>query len=241
MLEVSSLSVAYGGVSALRDVTLRVDAGEIVALIGSNGAGKSSLLKCISGLVMPRAGAITYLGASLMASPPNARARAGIAVVPENRRLFGPMSVLDNLLMGSYARARLGRMPDVGADLRYVFHLFPRLAERRGQLAQTLSGGEQQMLAIGRALMSRPRLILMDEPSIGLAPLIVKSIFDVIKTLRDGGRTILLVEQNAAISLQIADRAYVLERGQIHLEGNALDLRRMDKVRELYLGGGAAT
>lgn len=240
MLEVLSLSVAYGGVVALRDVSMRVQAGEIVALIGSNGAGKSSLLKCISGLVRPCSGDIVYLGTPMTPLPAHGRAGAGIAVVPENRRLFGAMSVLDNLLLGSYARARFGRMPDVDADLRQILRLFPRLGERRGQLAQTLSGGEQQMLAIGRALMSRPSLILMDEPSIGLAPLIVRSIFDVIRMLRDEGKTILLVEQNAAASLQVADRAYVLERGQIQLEGPAAELRCMDRVRELYLGGAAA-
>jgi len=240
MLEVDQLCVSYGSIAALRGISLHVDAGEIVALIGSNGAGKSTLIKALAGLVPPHSGDIRLLGASLMGRAAHERAHAGIAVVPESRRLFGAMTVLDNLLLGAYARSTFGRAPDTTADLAQVFALFPRLAERQRQLASTMSGGEQQMLAIGRALMSRPKLILMDEPSIGLAPKIARDIFEVIRTLRDQGRTILLVEQNAAASLRIADRAYVLELGRVTIEGQAAEVWNMESVRDLYLGGVAA-
>jgi len=237
MLEVSQLCVSYGSIAALRGISLRVDAGEIVALIGSNGAGKSTLIKALAGLVHPLGGDIRLLGASLLGRAAHERARVGIAVVPESRRLFGAMTVLDNLLLGAYARSVFGRAPDTSADLARVFALFPRLCERQRQLANTMSGGEQQMLAIARALMSRPKLILMDEPSIGLAPKIARDIFEAIRTLRDQGRTILLVEQNAAASLRIADRAYVLELGRVTIEGPALEVWNMESVRDLYLGG----
>jgi branched-chain amino acid transport system ATP-binding protein len=240
MLEVDDLAVAYGNIAALRGISLKVHAGEIVALIGSNGSGKSTLIKALAGLVKPQQGEIRLLGQSLLGRPAHLRARAGVAVVPENRRLFGAMSVLDNLLLGAYSRSAHGRAPNSATDLSKVFELFPRLAERRRQLANTMSGGEQQMLAIGRALMSRPKLILMDEPSIGLAPLIVRGIFEVIRGLREQGSTILLVEQNAAASLRIADRAYVLELGRVILEGRGSELCAMDSVRNLYLGGVAA-
>lgn len=237
MLEVDNLAVSYGSIAALRGMSLRVDAGEIVALIGSNGAGKSTLIKAIAGLIVPSAGDVRLLGVSLKDRAAHERARSGIAVVPENRRLFGAMTVLDNLLLGAYPRSAWGRAPDSAVDLALVFNLFPRLQERERQLAYTMSGGEQQMLAIGRALMSRPQVILMDEPSIGLAPKIVHDIFEVIRSLRDQGRTILLVEQNAAASLRIADRAYVLELGRVIIEGPALEVWNMESVRNLYLGG----
>ncbi len=237
MLEVENLAVSYGSIAALRGMSLRVDAGEIVALIGSNGAGKSTLIKALAGLVVPREGDVRLHGVSLKGRAAHERARAGIAVVPENRRLFGAMTVLDNLLLGAYARSVWGRAADCATDLAQVFHLFPRLRERERQLARTMSGGEQQMLAIGRALMSRPQVILMDEPSIGLAPKIVHDIFEVIRALREQGRTILLVEQNAAASLRIADRAYVLELGRVIIEGPAAAVWNMESVRNLYLGG----
>ncbi|UCE30516.1 MAG: ABC transporter ATP-binding protein [Burkholderiales bacterium] len=237
MLEVDHLSVSYGNIVALRDVSLRVESGEVVVLIGSNGAGKSTLIKALAGLVTPARGDIRFLGNSLLKRPAHARARAGISVVPENRRLFGDMTVVDNLLLGAYSRSSYGRAPETSGDLEQVFQLFPRLAERRSQIASTLSGGEQQMLAIGRALMSRPKVMLMDEPSVGLAPLIVRDIFEAIEKLRHQGRTILLVEQNAAAGLRIADRAYVLELGRVTLEGGGSELWAMESVRSLYLGG----
>lgn len=237
MLEVDGLVVSYGNIAALRGISMRVEQGEIVALIGSNGAGKSTLIKALAGLVAPTQGAMRLNGRSFLGLPAHERARAGIAVVPENRRLFGDMTVVENLMLGSYSRSSWGRAPDVASDLDQVFALFPRLSDRRRQLASTMSGGEQQMLAIGRALMSRPRLVLMDEPSVGLAPLIVRDIFAVIGKLREQGRTILLVEQNAAASLRIADRAYVLELGRVTLEGPGPDLWAMESVRSLYLGG----
>lgn len=237
MLEVDNLAVSYGSIAALRGMSLRVNAGQIVALIGSNGAGKSTLIKALAGLVTPREGDIRLLGVSLKGRAAHERARAGIAVVPENRRLFGAMTVMDNLLLGAYPRSVWGRAPDCTIDLAQVFQLFPRLQERQRQLACTMSGGEQQMLAIGRALMSRPQVILMDEPSIGLAPKIARGIFEVIRKLRDQGRTILLVEQNAAASLRIADRAYVLELGRVIIEGQAAEVWNMESVRNLYLGG----
>lgn len=237
MLDVSNLTVSYGGIAALRDVSMHVGTGEIVALIGSNGAGKSTLINALAGLVPVRGGTVVLDDGPLNRLRAHARARQGLAVVPEHRRLFGGLSVRDNLMLGAYTRSRFGHIPSLQQDLTKVFALFPRLAERQQQLAHTMSGGEQQMVAIGRALMARPRLILMDEPSIGLAPLIVREIFDVIRALRNEGKTILLVEQNAAASLRIADRAYVLERGQVTLEGRADELARSDTVRHLYLGG----
>ena len=237
MLEVDHLAVSYGNIPALRGVSLKVNAGEIVVLIGSNGAGKSTLIKALAGLVRPHGGDIRLFGESLAGRAPHLRARTGLSVVPESRRLFGAMTVLDNLLLGAYSRSAWGRAPDTAADLAGVFELFPRLRERQGQLANTMSGGEQQMLAIGRALMSRPKMILMDEPSIGLAPLLVRDIFAVIRTLREQGRTILLVEQNAAASLRIADRAYVLELGRVTMQGKGAELWAMEAVRNRYLGG----
>jgi branched-chain amino acid transport system ATP-binding protein len=238
MLELAGLSVSYGHISALREVFLTVEKGEIVALIGSNGAGKSTLIKTCAGLVHPSAGEIRLRDQQLLRVPSYRRAELGIAVVPENRRLFGDMSVRDNLYLGAYSRSSYGRVPDLAEDIETVFNLFPRLAERQSQRAMTMSGGEQQMLAIGRALMSRPQVILMDEPSIGLAPKIVAQIFEVIQHLREQGATILLAEQNAAASLRIADRAYVLELGRITMQGKARELWEQDRIRKLYLGEG---
>lgn len=238
MFELTSISVSYRNIPALRDVSLTVGSGEIVALLGSNGAGKSTLIKTCAGLVKPSSGRIRLNQTELLKQPSQRRASLGIAVVPENRRLFGEMSVRDNLLLGAYSRSGFGRGHAVRQDLEGVFSLFPRLHERQRQRAMTMSGGEQQMLAIGRALMCRPRLMLMDEPSIGLAPKIVAQIFAAIRTMRDRGVTVLLAEQNAAASLRIADRAYVLELGQVTMDGDARSLLGEDRIRQLYLGGG---
>lgn len=235
MLELTDLTVSYGNISALRSVSLMVRPGEIVALIGSNGAGKSTLIKTCAGLVKPSAGQIIMADVDLLRTAPQKRAALGMAVVPENRRLFGEMTVRENLQLGGYSR-RFHR-GELAADIAEVFALFPRLQEREDQQAQTMSGGEQQMLAIGRAMMSRPRLVLMDEPSIGLAPKVVSQIFAAIRRMRDRGTTILLAEQNAAASLKIADRAYVLELGRVTMSGDARELWESDKVRQLYLGG----
>ncbi|MCI5077447.1 ABC transporter ATP-binding protein [Oricola sp.] len=238
MLELVNLSVSYGNISALKGVSLKVEPGEIVALIGSNGAGKSTLIKACAGLVRPTAGEIHLGGTNLLREAPRRRAALGMAVVPENRRLFGEMSVRDNLQLGAYSQRHDRKA--IAEDLAEVFELFPRLEERQSQRAMTMSGGEQQMLAIGRALMSRPKLVLMDEPSIGLAPKIVSLIFGAIKRMREHGITVLLAEQNAAATLKIADRAYVLELGRVTMSGKALELWETDKVRKLYLGGEAA-
>lgn len=238
MLELVNLSVSYGNISALKGVSLKVEPGEIVALIGSNGAGKSTLIKACAGLVRPTSGEIHLGGTNLLREAPRRRAALGMAVVPENRRLFGEMSVRDNLQLGAYSQRHNRKA--IAEDLAEVFELFPRLEERQSQRAMTMSGGEQQMLAIGRALMSRPKLVLMDEPSIGLAPKIVSLIFGAIKRMREHGITVLLAEQNAAATLKIADRAYVLELGRVTMSGKALELWETDKVRKLYLGGEAA-
>lgn len=235
MLELKNLAVSYGNIAALKDVSLSVEPGEIVALIGSNGAGKSTLIKACAGLVKPSAGEIRLGGTNLLREASRKRAVLGMAVVPENRRLFGDMSVRDNLQLGAYTQRRNRRA--VAEVLAEVFDLFPRLKERQDQRATTMSGGEQQMLAVGRALMSRPKLVLMDEPSIGLAPKIVSLIFGAIRRMRENGVTVLLAEQNAAASLKIADRAYVLELGRVTMSGKARELWETDKVRKLYLGG----
>lgn len=232
LLEVRDLYLAYGNIQALRGVSLRVGHGEIVALIGANGAGKSSLIKAVAGLAPQARGEIRLRGAKLLGLAPADIARRALVVVPESRRLFGPMTVLENLELGAFMRGGAQR-----GDLDVVLGLFPRLGERLQQKAGTLSGGEQQMLAIGRALMARPQLVLLDEPSIGLAPLLVKAIFEAIGMLRQQGRTVLLVEQNARMALRLADRAYVMELGRVTLEGPAAQLRTQDRVRELYLGG----
>ena len=238
VLQVVDLHAGYGKVEALHGVHLRAEAGEIVTVIGPNGAGKSTLLNALGG-TLPLSGStrgmIQFQGQAINRMPVEQRVAQGMSLVPEKRELFGSMSVLDNLLLGSYRRYRL-REPQPADQLDTVFDLFPRLQERRTQLAATLSGGERQMLAIGRALMARPRLLMLDEPSLGLAPLIVKEIFHIIRTLKQTGVTILLVEQNARAALQVADRAYVLETGEVALEGAADDLARDPRVVETYLG-----
>lgn len=233
MLTVDSLNVHYGVIHALHDVSLEVKEGEIVTLIGSNGAGKSTTLLALSGLLQPSSGTITFNGKDVKTLAPHERVVAGLVQVPEGRRVFSSMSVAENLDLGSYTRRDKAQ---VAADLKEVYDLFPRLAERKKQAAGTMSGGEQQMLAVGRALMSRPRLLLLDEPSLGLAPLLVKEIFNVIRRIRDRGVTVLLVEQNAHLSLEIADRAYVLEIGRVIMEGPAQQIAGDPRVKEAYLG-----
>ncbi|PYN52034.1 MAG: ABC transporter ATP-binding protein [Candidatus Rokuibacteriota bacterium] len=232
MLKVESIDVAYGEIRALKGVGLEVGRGEIVTILGNNGAGKTTTLKTISGLLHPTRGAIMLEDESLLAVPPHAIVSRGIAHVPEGRRIFNRLTVRENLMMGAYLRSDAG----VGTDLERVFGLFPRLAERLTQVAGTLSGGEQQMLAIGRALMANPRLLLLDEPSMGLAPVLVQQIFDTISDINRQGMTILLVEQNAAMALSIAHRGYVLETGSIALAGTAAELSENADVRRAYLG-----
>ena len=233
MLQIENLNVHYGVIHALHDVSLHVDAGEIVTLIGSNGAGKSTTLLALSGLLVPTTGRVTFEGKDLLALPAHTRVAQGLVQVPEGRRVFSTLSVAENLDLGAYTRKDKAQ---AAKDLEEVFALFPRLAERKNQAAGTMSGGEQQMLAVGRALMSRPRLLLLDEPSLGLAPLLVKEIFNVIKRIRERGVTVLLVEQNAHMSLAIADRAYVLETGHIVMSGPAKEIERDPRVKEAYLG-----
>lgn len=236
LLELHNLHIYYGMIHALKGISLHVEKGEIVTLIGGNGAGKTTTLRAISGLLRPPEGSsIRLQDEELTRIRPHQIVERGVIHVPEGRRVFARMSVEENLAMGAYARKDRSRYQE---DLEFVFHLFPRLQERRHQLAGTLSGGEQQMLAIGRALMGDPKVLLMDEPSMGLAPVLVESIFDTIEQLnRTRGTTILLVEQNAAMALQIASRGYVLETGRIVLTGSAEELRANPRVREAYLGG----
>lgn len=236
LLTVDRLSVFYGAAQVLREVSFTVAKGEIISLIGANGAGKSTILRALSGAVRPAAGSIVHDGKSIAGLPSHRIARLGIAHVPEGRGIFANMSVLENLEMGAYTRSC---RKEVGESFERVFGLFPRLAERASQLAGTLSGGEQQMLAIGRALVQRPDLLLLDEPSMGLSPLLVSEIFAMIVEINKAGTTILLVEQNASMALAIADRAYVLETGEIAFEGKASDLREDPKVRAAYLGDGS--
>jgi len=231
LLELVDVEVAYGAVTALRGARLTVDAGEIVTLLGANGAGKTTTLRTISGLLRPRAGQVLLDGEPLSKIPAHQLVRRGVAHSPEGRRIFPSMSVRENLLMGAFHDRK-----HVAKDLERVFGLFPRLQERISQAGGTLSGGEQQMLAIGRALMSRPRLLLLDEPSMGLAPLVVQTIFEVIAQINADGVAVLLVEQNAAQALKIAHRGYVLETGQVVLDGPAADLLADDRVRQAYLG-----
>ena len=238
MLEVHDLVARYGAVEALRGVSLAVRRGELVTLLGANGAGKSTLLKAIVGLLGAARGRVVFEGVDITGRAPDNVLRAGIALVPERRRVFGSLPVRDNLLLGAYAlpRARaFARQVEEGLD--EVHHLFPVLRERGGQLAGTLSGGEQQMLAIGRALMGRPRLLLCDEPSLGLAPLVVQEIMRLLRALRERGTTVLLVEQNARVALRAADRGYVLETGRVALEGEARALLDNAELRAAYLGG----
>jgi branched-chain amino acid transport system ATP-binding protein len=233
MLEIKNLSVNYGGIQALQDVSLTVNEGEVVTLIGANGAGKTTTLRSISGLVSPRSGEIIYNGKNITSLRPDQIVQVGIAHSPEGRRVLARQTVLDNLELGAFVRSdRWG----IKADIEKQFQIFPRLGERRDQLAGTLSGGEQQMLAITRAVMSRPRLLLLDEPSLGLAPQIVREIFKTIVNLNQSGVTILLVEQNATLALQHANRGYVMESGVITIEGQASDLLVDERVRQAYLG-----
>lgn len=233
ILEVKNLSVNYGAIQALRDVSFFVNPGEIVTLIGANGAGKSTTLRALSRIIRVRSGSISYDGRDLLAMRPDQVVRAGISHAPEGRRVLARLTVQDNLLLGAYTRSDRAA---IAADLEQQFHSFPRLAERRKQLAGTLSGGEQQMLAIARALMSSPRLLLLDEPSLGLAPIIVREIFDIIRKLNAQGVTILLVEQNAQLALHTAARGYVLEAGAISMTGPSSELAGDDRVRHAYLG-----
>jgi branched-chain amino acid transport system ATP-binding protein len=233
LLEVKGLSVNYGGIQALQNIDLTVKTGEVVTLIGANGAGKSTTLRAISRLIKLRSGSIYYNGRNITRCPAYKVVRFGIAHSPEGRRVLARQTVLDNLELGAYVRSQSA---DVKADIERQFEIFPRLAERRSQLAGTLSGGEQQMLAIARALMSRPKLLLLDEPSLGLAPAIVREIFSIIQNLQATGVTILLVEQNATLALQVADRGYVLEAGCITLAGQASHLLNDQRVRKAYLG-----
>ena len=234
LLELEQVSAGYGPVDALRDISLKVDEGELVTLIGANGAGKTSTLKTISGIVRPRTGRITFAGLAIHRLSPAEILKRGIAHCPEGRRIFPYMSVRENLEMGAYLRSDARA---VQQDMERVFDQFPILRERLPQVAGTLSGGEQQMLAIGRALMARPRLILFDEPSLGLAPAIIERVFRIIVDIRAQGTTVLMVEQNAHLALQIADRGYVLETGSIALEGPAAELAGNEQVRRVYLGG----
>jgi branched-chain amino acid transport system ATP-binding protein len=232
MLRVTGLESRYGRIPALKGIELRVDAGELVALVGANGAGKTTLLRAISGVQPVAAGRIEFCGEDLSTASPEARVRRGIVQVPEGRQVFGPLSVEDNLRLGAYRRARA----ESAASLERVYAMFPDLAERRAQPAGTLSGGQQQMLAMGRALMARPRLLLLDEPSMGLAPRLVAGIFACIQALREADMALLLVEQNARAALAIADRGYVLETGSMVLAGTGAELLADEAVRSAYLG-----
>lgn len=233
MLEVDNVHAYYGNIHALKGISLTVEEGEIVTLIGANGAGKSTTLIAISGLLTPREGTIALEGKDLRELKAHEVVEHGVAHIPEGRRIFSRLTVQENLDMGAYTRTD---RDGIGRDLERVFNLFPRLKERRNQVAGTLSGGEQQMLAIGRGLMTHPRLMLLDEPSMGLAPILVEQIFDTIRELNQQGATILLVEQNARMALSIANRGYVLQTGNIVLEGTAEQLRTDESVRKVYLG-----
>ena len=233
MLKVTDLNVHYGAIHAIRGVSLEVNQGEIASLIGANGAGKTTILHTITGLKKATSGAVELEGRNLLTTPPHQIVTLGMAHVPEGRHIFSQMTVQENLEMGAYIR---NDRSGIQEDMADVFRRFPRLQERRSQLAGTLSGGEQQMLAIGRALMVRPRILLMDEPSMGLSPLLVKEIFSIIRELNATGMTVLLVEQNAKMALSIAHRAYVMETGTIVMSGNAADMLQDDQVRKAYLG-----
>ena len=234
ILHVEDLNVYYGSIHAVKGISFDVEEGEIVTLIGANGAGKSTTLNTVAGLLKPREGKVEFEGESLLGIPPHKIVSRGMALCPEGRRVFLQMSVRDNLEMGAFTRTDSAEVSD---SLEMVFERFPRLKEREGQSAGTLSGGEQQMLAMGRALMSKPRLLMLDEPSMGLAPILVQEIFNIIKALHDAGTTVLLVEQNARMALSIADRAYVLETGKVSMSGNAADLANDERVKQAYLGG----
>jgi branched-chain amino acid transport system ATP-binding protein len=233
ILKVNDINVYYGAIHAIKGISFEVRSGEVVTLIGANGAGKSTTLQTISGLLHSRTGSIDFLGENISSVPPHKIVERGLAQVPEGRRVFLQMSVQENLEMGAYTQPNSG----VDADLKKIYDIFPRLYERKKQIAGTLSGGEQQMLAMGRALMSHPKLLMLDEPSMGLAPILVEQIFDIIKQLHKAGTTILLVEQNAQMALSVADRAYVLETGKITLSGTGAELAASDEIRKAYLGG----
>lgn len=234
MLKVNDINVFYGNIQALKGVSLEVNEGEIVTLIGANGAGKSTLLKTLSGLLKPKQGTIEYLGNSIAGKAAQSIVKAGISQVPEGRRVFANMTVEENLELGAYLR---NDRAEIAKDKERIFKIFPILLERRKQLSGTLSGGEQQMLAMGRAIMAKPKLLLLDEPSMGLAPIMVKTIFNTIEEVRKEGTTILLVEQNAHMALSIADRAYVIETGRVVLSGTAKELQETEQVKAAYLGG----
>ena len=236
MLRVESVSSFYGAIQALRNVSLHVSPGEMVALLGANGAGKTTLMKVISGIHPVSKGRLVFVGQNIAGLPAERVLRMGIGQVPEGRQIFAPLSVLDNLILGAYVRFKGEGKKEVSKDLDFIFELFPVLQERQKQRAGTLSGGEQQMVAIGRTMMSRPKLLLLDEPSLGLAPLVVSGILQTIRLLRDRGTTILLVEQNAKAALKVADRGYVLETGRIILGGETEDLLNNKEVQRAYLG-----
>ena len=231
LLYIKDLKVSYGGIEAIKGISLNVEKGEIVTLIGANGAGKSTTLRAISGLVPIKDGTITYDGQVISGQSPQKIVSEGLGMVPEGRRIFPNLTVLENLKVGAYLRK-----DNLTDDLNYVYSLFPRLKEREWQLAGTLSGGEQQMLAVGRALMAKPRLIMMDEPSLGLAPLVVKGIFEIIRTINDSGITVLLNEQNANMALKTADWGYVMETGTITMQGTGMELYENEQIKEAYLG-----
>lgn len=233
LLAINNLSVAYGGIKAVKGISLTVEEGELVTLIGANGAGKTTTLNTLGGLLTPAGGSLQYAGHDLQKMPAHERVKHGLALVPEGRGVFSRLTVAENLLMGAYHR---NDKADIAADLQKAYALFPRLKEREHQLAGTLSGGEQQMLAIGRALMSRPRLLLLDEPSMGLAPLMVEKIFEIIRSINAQGVAILLIEQNARLALAAAHRAYVMESGAITLSGSAAELAADERVKAAYLG-----
>lgn len=232
MLEIKNLSVSYGMIDAVKNVNIKINDGEICALIGANGAGKSTIMHALSGLLVPKSGEILLDGVNLLKMPSEKIVKAGLVQVPEGRRIFQKMTVNENIKLGAYLRK-----DDTSKELEYVYELFPILKERTNQLAGTLSGGEQQMLAMARALMAKPKILILDEPSMGLAPLLVKNIFSIIKNINDAGTTIFLVEQNANMALAIADHAYVMETGTIALEGTGKELAASEKVQKLYLGG----
>lgn len=231
ILEIKNLSVHFGGIKAVDGISMDIPEGKIITLIGANGAGKSTILRSVSGIVKPQGGEILFGGESLIGKTPDAIVNRGITLVPEGRRVFPNLTVLENLKIGAYLRK-----DKLDNDIEYIYSLFPRLKERYWQLAGTLSGGEQQMLAVGRALMSKPRLIMMDEPSLGLAPLVVKDIFEIVKTINKSGITVLLNEQNANMALKIADLGYVIETGRITLTGTGTELLSNESVKEAYLG-----
>ncbi len=234
MLEIKDLNVHFGVIHAIKGISLKVNEGEIVTLIGANGAGKTTTLRTISGLKKPTDGAVYLKGKNITGTTAQDRVRMGISLVPEGRRIFSTMTVLENLELGAFLRRDKA---EIAKDLKMIYERFPILADRKRQAAGTLSGGEQQMLAMGRALMSRPKLLCLDEPSMGLAPLLVQEIFDIIQDINKKGTTILLVEQNASMALQIADRAYVMETGSISISGTGAELMESDDIRKAYLGG----